>query len=225
LRAFPTAEELLALPDEAFAMPAARRETLRALARAVAAGQLDLDPAADRVEVAARLTAVAGIGPWTAGYVALRGIGDPDVFLPTDLAVRRGAAALGLPDEPAALDQRAARWRPWRSYAVVRIWAAGAGGGRSGTAASGGGGRPGAATGADDRRPGSAAAHGDGRSGTATGAGGRRSGAAVSAGRGRTAAGAGGGRPGNTAAPRRGAGTRSEHASPAVAGGRKDQQS
>jgi AraC family transcriptional regulator of adaptative response / DNA-3-methyladenine glycosylase II len=122
LRAFPDAEQLLALPDEAFAMPAARRETLRALAGSVADGHLDLDPAADRAEVTARLTALPGIGPWTAGYVALRGIGDPDVFLPTDLAVRRGAAALGLPDEPTALAERAARWRPWRSYAVIRIW-------------------------------------------------------------------------------------------------------
>ncbi|HEX8630028.1 MAG TPA: AlkA N-terminal domain-containing protein [Catenuloplanes sp.] len=122
LRPFPTAEQVAALPDEAFAMPASRRSTIRALARAVAAGDVDLDPGADRAEATARLTALPGIGPWTTGYVALRGIGDPDVFLPTDLAVRRGAAALGLPDSPTALAAHATRWRPWRSYAVIRLW-------------------------------------------------------------------------------------------------------
>jgi AraC family transcriptional regulator, regulatory protein of adaptative response / DNA-3-methyladenine glycosylase II len=124
LRAFPSAEEVLDLPDEAFAMPAARRQTIRALARSLAEGTLDLEPGADRAETSDRLAALAGIGPWTCGYVAMRGIGDPDVFLPTDLGVRRGAAALGLPDEPAALGAHATRWRPWRSYAVIRLWTA-----------------------------------------------------------------------------------------------------
>ncbi|MGX7669966.1 DNA-3-methyladenine glycosylase 2 family protein [Plantactinospora sp. DSM 117369] len=124
LRAFPTAEEVLALPDSAFGMPAARRATIRALAEAVAAGDLDLDPGADRAELVDRLTALPGIGAWTAGYVAMRAIGDPDVFLPTDLGVRRGAAALGLPDDPLSLDAYAGRWRPWRSYAVIRLWRA-----------------------------------------------------------------------------------------------------
>ena len=106
-------------------MPAARRETLRALARAVADGELDLD-AGRRPgrRPSRRLTALPGIGPWTAGYVAMRALGDPDVFLPTDLGVRRGAAALGLPDDPKTLDAYADRWRPWRSYAVIRLWRA-----------------------------------------------------------------------------------------------------
>jgi len=121
-RLFPDPEALLDLPDEAFAMPAARRATLRALAQAVAAGELDLDGGADRTETEGRLLALPGVGPWTAGYVLLRALGDPDVFLPTDLAVRRGATALGLPGTPTALDEHAARWRPWRSYAVIRLW-------------------------------------------------------------------------------------------------------
>jgi AraC family transcriptional regulator of adaptative response / DNA-3-methyladenine glycosylase II len=54
----------------------------------------------------------------------MRAIGDPDVFLPTDVAVRRGARALGLPDTPAALARHAERWRPWRSYALIRLWRA-----------------------------------------------------------------------------------------------------
>ena len=119
---FPGPEQVLDLPDEAFKMPAARRDTIRALASAVAGGELDLDPGADRDEAVKNLTALPGIGSWTAGYVAMRGVGDPDSFLPTDLGVRRGAKALGLPDDPKALDAHAARWAPWRSYALIRLW-------------------------------------------------------------------------------------------------------
>ncbi len=76
----------------------------------------------DRAEAEKQLLALPGVGPWTAGYVALRALGDPDVFLPTDLGARRGAAALGLPDQPGPLAEYAARWRPWRSYALIRLW-------------------------------------------------------------------------------------------------------
>jgi AraC family transcriptional regulator of adaptative response / DNA-3-methyladenine glycosylase II len=118
---FPDAAAILALPDGAFAMPAARRATLRGLAAAVRDG-LRLDGGSDRAEVRETLLALPGIGPWTADYVALRALGDPDVFLPTDLGVRRGAAALGLPDDPRKLAAHAERWRPWRSYATIRLW-------------------------------------------------------------------------------------------------------
>ncbi|WP_189328490.1 DNA-3-methyladenine glycosylase 2 family protein [Actinoplanes ianthinogenes] len=124
LTGFPPAHVVAELPDAAFGMPAARRDTIRALATAVADGKLDLEPGADRAETTARLLELPGIGPWTAGYVAMRAIGDPDVFLSTDLAARRGAAALGLPDSAKALATHAERWRPWRSYALIRLWRA-----------------------------------------------------------------------------------------------------
>ncbi|GHJ14722.1 AlkA N-terminal domain-containing protein [Micromonospora sp. AKA38] len=124
LRAFPSAAEVLAAPDPAFRMPGARRETIRALARAVVDGELDLDAGGDREEAARRLVALPGVGPWTAGYLAMRALGDPDVILATDLGVRRGAAALGLPDTPKTLTAYADRWRPWRSYATIRLWRA-----------------------------------------------------------------------------------------------------
>lgn len=119
---FPCAETVAQMPDEAFRMPAARRATIRALAEAVADGKVDLEPGADREEAVARLMELPGIGSWTAGYVAMRAIGDPDVFLPTDVAVQRGAELLGLPAAPKALAEHASRWRPWRSYAVMRLW-------------------------------------------------------------------------------------------------------
>ena len=123
---FPGAATVAELPDEAFGMPAARRETIRALAQTVADGKLDLEPGTDRAEAVVRLLELPGVGAWTAGYVAMRAIGDPDVFLPTDVAVRRGARALGLPDTPKALEKHAERWRPWRSYALIRLWRAAA---------------------------------------------------------------------------------------------------
>ncbi len=123
LRGFPAAAEVAGAPDAAFGMPAARRNTLLALALAVADGRLHLDPGADRAETEARLLEIPGIGPWTAQYVALRALGDPDVLLQTDLGVRRGAAALGLPADPRNLAAHAARsWAPWRSYATIRLW-------------------------------------------------------------------------------------------------------
>jgi AraC family transcriptional regulator of adaptative response / DNA-3-methyladenine glycosylase II len=121
---FPAARVVADLPDSAFGMPVARRETIRRLAEAVADGKIDLEPGADREESVAKLMELPGIGAWTAGYVAMRAIGDPDVFLPTDLAARRGAAALGLPSTPKALAKHAERWRPWRSYALIRLWRA-----------------------------------------------------------------------------------------------------
>lgn len=118
---FPSADRVSALPDDAFAMPGARKATLRALATAVVGG-LQLDGGSDRDEVREALLALPGIGPWTADYIALRALGDPDVFLPSDLGVRRGAKALGLPDDPKKLAAHAERWRPWRSYATIRLW-------------------------------------------------------------------------------------------------------
>jgi AraC family transcriptional regulator, regulatory protein of adaptative response / DNA-3-methyladenine glycosylase II len=99
-------------------MPCARVRTLGALAQALADGELDLRPAADREQVRARLLAISGIGPWTADYIALRALGDPDVFLAADLGVRRALERLG---GDAGL---AERWRPFRSYATHHLWAA-----------------------------------------------------------------------------------------------------
>jgi AraC family transcriptional regulator of adaptative response / DNA-3-methyladenine glycosylase II len=120
---FPTPEELLELPDEAFAMPGRRRETLRTLARAMLDG-LTLDSGSDRETTRAALLALPGIGEWTAGYISMRALGDPDVFLPTDLGSLHGAAALGLPTDPRELTRHAERWQPWRSYAQIQLWRA-----------------------------------------------------------------------------------------------------
>jgi AraC family transcriptional regulator, regulatory protein of adaptative response / DNA-3-methyladenine glycosylase II len=114
--------ELARREPGAFAMPAGRRRALGALADAVQAGALVIDPGADPAELRRTLVALPGIGPWTAEYVAMRALRDPDAFMPTDLGIRRGALVLGLPDEPAALRAAGEAWRPWRSYAMAHLW-------------------------------------------------------------------------------------------------------
>ena len=114
---FPTMERLATADGGALPMPASRAATLREAARLVADGELALDPGADRTAIIDRLVAVRGIGPWTANYVVMRGLGDPDVFLDTDLGVRQALAGLDLADADPS------RWRPWRSYAMHHLWA------------------------------------------------------------------------------------------------------
>jgi AraC family transcriptional regulator, regulatory protein of adaptative response / DNA-3-methyladenine glycosylase II len=122
-RLFPEPEALLGAQ---FAVPAARRRTLDALLRALAGGELDVDRGGDREKTLATLELLPGIGPWTRDVISMRALGDPDVFPVGDLGVRRGAAALGLPDGRAELSSRAERWRPWRAYAVQYLWSAAA---------------------------------------------------------------------------------------------------
>jgi AraC family transcriptional regulator of adaptative response / DNA-3-methyladenine glycosylase II len=121
-RVFPAAAVLAEADPATFPMPAARQRTIRALCSALAAGDLVLDPGVDPAEAEQNLLALPGIGPWTANYVAMRALSVPDLFLATDLGVRHGAAALGLPDDPRELARYAERWRPWRSYAVLHLW-------------------------------------------------------------------------------------------------------
>ncbi len=72
-----------------------------------------LDPGGDRDAVRARLMALPGVGAWTAEYVAMRALADPDAWPATDLVVRRRLAARGGDPE---------RWRPWRAYGVLHLW-------------------------------------------------------------------------------------------------------
>ncbi len=119
---FPTSHELVDCGDH-LAMPRARKETFLRLARALAEGDVDLDPGADRQVARSQLTALKGIGPWTVETIAMRALGDPDAFLPTDLGVVQLAATLGL--EGKDLLTHAEQWRPWRAYAVQHLWAIG----------------------------------------------------------------------------------------------------
>ncbi len=89
----------------------------------LAGGRIVIDAGSDRDEVARQLESLPGIGPWTASYVALRALGDPDVFLPTDIGVRNALRAIGVDSSPKDVARRAESWRPWRSYALHHLWA------------------------------------------------------------------------------------------------------
>jgi AraC family transcriptional regulator of adaptative response / DNA-3-methyladenine glycosylase II len=120
--AFPTAATLAGADPESLPMPRTRGRAIVTLARAVADGSVVLDRSADRRDVRAALLALPGIGPWTADYIALRALGDPDVFLPTDLGVRQALTRLGFDPDPRVAHGRAEAWRPWRSYALMHLW-------------------------------------------------------------------------------------------------------
>ncbi|MFB7134323.1 AlkA N-terminal domain-containing protein [Streptomyces sp. NPDC056237] len=119
---FPTPEALAGLDPEQLALPRSRRTTLTTLVTALADGALRLGTDTDWEEARVELAALPGFGPWTVDVIAMRALGDPDAFLPTDLGIRRAAEELGLPSTPAALTARAAAWRPWRAYAVQYLW-------------------------------------------------------------------------------------------------------
>ena len=121
-RLFPTPQALAAANLDGLGLTGARIAALKALALAVAEGRLAFDRPAE--EVIARLQELPGFGAWTAHYIALRALGEPDAFLGADLVVRRMAAGGGAPLTAKELDRRAEAWRPWRGYAVMHLWCA-----------------------------------------------------------------------------------------------------
>jgi len=122
---FPSPHSLAEVSPVTLAFPASRRRTMAALIEALTSGQLDLDVGSDWDAAREQLSTLPGFGVWTIETIAMRALGDPDAFIPTDLGVRLAARSLGLPDTPAALVRRAAAWRPWRAYAVQHLWATG----------------------------------------------------------------------------------------------------
>jgi len=119
-RLFPLAEVLAEVDPTEIAMPRARGRALNAMCTALASGEVRLDRSADRADVRTALLAVPGIGPWTADYIAMRALGDPDVSLSSDIGVRHGLTGLGL--EAKHAESLSPGWRPWRSYAVMHLW-------------------------------------------------------------------------------------------------------
>ncbi|MBJ7321170.1 MAG: DNA-3-methyladenine glycosylase, partial [Rhodococcus sp.] len=96
--------------------PAARVQTVIRVADAIASGTVALHPAREGPDLERELLELKGIGPWTARYVVMRLLGDPDVLLDTDLVVRQGAQALDISLK------NSQRWAPWRSYVSMHLW-------------------------------------------------------------------------------------------------------
>jgi AraC family transcriptional regulator, regulatory protein of adaptative response / DNA-3-methyladenine glycosylase II len=120
---FPSADAIADADLSRLGVPATRRATVHALSRAVQRGDLALDPGADRTDVYHRLRELPGIGEWTAGYIVMRALGDPDTFLSGDLGIKKAGARLGLGNTARAISEHANAWRPWRTYATHQLWA------------------------------------------------------------------------------------------------------
>jgi AraC family transcriptional regulator of adaptative response / DNA-3-methyladenine glycosylase II len=119
---FPTPAAVAAAPLEKLGLTRARAASLRGFAHAVASGALDLGAFRDLDDAVTRLTALAGIGDWTAQYLAMRALGEPDAFPAGDLGVRQALARAGRMPSEHETRERAERWRPWRAYAVLALW-------------------------------------------------------------------------------------------------------
>jgi AraC family transcriptional regulator of adaptative response / DNA-3-methyladenine glycosylase II len=128
-RLFPTPQALCLASGEEMGqlgIVRQRQRAIQSLAQAVAHNRLLLQPGVDIPETLAALQALPGIGPWTAHYIAMRALRWPDAFVAGDVALQK---ALGVPtannprQAAEATEAASERWKPWRSYAVVRAWA------------------------------------------------------------------------------------------------------
>ena len=124
---FPTAAALVHADLGSLGLTRKRAETIRGIAAALLDGRVGFSSQQSLDEFIASWTALPGIGPWTASYIALRGLGHPDAFLDGDLVLRRNVLRRAAStDETAlsirALREHAERWRPWRGYAVFHLW-------------------------------------------------------------------------------------------------------
>ena len=124
-RIFPTPERLIGQDIAALGMPKARGAALEALARTVAADPAIFTPRADLDSAIKALSALPGVGEWTAQYIALRELREPDAFPHADIGLLRAMATPeGERPTPEALLARSQAWRPWRAYAAQHLWAA-----------------------------------------------------------------------------------------------------
>jgi AraC family transcriptional regulator of adaptative response / DNA-3-methyladenine glycosylase II len=119
---FPSADTLAAADLTGLGLPRARTGAIRSFARAVAEDSIRLDRSVSLDGQIASITAIDGLGPWTAHYLALR-LGERDACPTSDLGLRR-TLARHVPDSAAPLDAIAEGWRPWRALAATQLWMA-----------------------------------------------------------------------------------------------------
>jgi len=121
-RTFPAADAIAGADLAGLGLTAARASAIRAIAAALADGRVDFRPERTLDDFVARWTALPGIGPWTAQYIAMRALGHPDAFPAEDLVLRKHVPGDGSRLTTKALLARAEQWRLWRAYAVVQLW-------------------------------------------------------------------------------------------------------
>ncbi len=119
---FPSPEVLREAKLEGAGLTGARAETIRSLARAVSSGKIKFEGVVDVGDFLGRLAEIAGIGPWTVQYVAMRALREPDALPSGDLGLLKALAV----DTSRELERRSEPWRPWRAYAAMYLWRMGA---------------------------------------------------------------------------------------------------
>lgn len=119
---FPTAQDLAEANLDGLGLTGGRIKTLKGFAQAVADGMVTFSPSATLEDKISELSTVPGIGPWTAHYIALRAVGEPDAFPAADLGLRKAASHDSTPISTKALEAMAEQWRPWRGYAALLLW-------------------------------------------------------------------------------------------------------
>ena len=123
---FPSPSRLATVDLAVLGMPNARAMAVNSLAQAISADPTIFSRGASLEETVAKLRSLPGIGEWTAQYIAMRELREPDAFPAADIGLLRAmASADGRRPSPAELLSRAERWRPWRAYAALHLWAAG----------------------------------------------------------------------------------------------------
>lgn len=123
VRLFPRPEVLAEADIAKLGMPGKRADAIRTIARAVAEGEIVFDPGMALADFEAMLVAMPGIGPWTAQYMAMRVLREPDAFPASDLGILMALEENGERPKPRAVSERAEAWRPWRAYAARLLWA------------------------------------------------------------------------------------------------------
>jgi AraC family transcriptional regulator of adaptative response / DNA-3-methyladenine glycosylase II len=120
--AFPSAESLACADLTRVGLTRARASAISNLAERVADGKLTIESGLGLDETLRRLEELPGVGEWTARYIAMRALGEPDAFPATDLGLRRALASGAKPIASARLEEIAEAWRPWRAYAAMALW-------------------------------------------------------------------------------------------------------
>ncbi len=123
---FPEPRQLARARFTRVGMPKSRAVAIRRLAGACASGELRLEPGVDPGEATEVLLSLPGVGDWTAQYIAMRALGEPDAFPASDLGLLRASGRLAGPDgtvlRPAEMRRMAESWRPWRAYGAMHLW-------------------------------------------------------------------------------------------------------
>jgi 3-methyladenine DNA glycosylase/8-oxoguanine DNA glycosylase len=118
---FPSPEAVAGADLRPIGIPGDRAEAIRRFAAAVADQTIRLDGSRPAADVTAMLQELPGIGNWTAEYIAMRGLGEPDAFPASDLGIRRRLSRAGV-ISVVEIARRAEAWRPWRAYAAIHLW-------------------------------------------------------------------------------------------------------